>query len=59
MNDVLKDKIVYDAATTPAGSSGSLFDGQGKVIGIKFAILEGFGGSKFSIAAKYANDLLK
>lgn len=59
IGDVLKDKIVYDAATTSGGSGGPLFNRNGKVIGINFAILKGFGGSNLAVPARYANDLLK
>jgi len=59
IGDVLKDKIVYDAATTSGGSGGPLFNRSGKVIGVNFAILKGFGGSNLAVPARYANDLLK
>jgi S1-C subfamily serine protease/DNA-binding response OmpR family regulator len=59
IGDVLKDKIVYDAATTSGGSGGPLFNRSGKVIGVNFAILSGFGGSNLAVPARYANDLLK
>jgi S1-C subfamily serine protease/DNA-binding response OmpR family regulator len=59
IGDILKDKIVYDAATTSGGSGGPLFNRSGKVIGINFAILNGFGGSNLAVPARYANDLLK
>jgi S1-C subfamily serine protease len=59
IGDVLKDKIVYDAATTSGGSGGPLFDHDGKVIGVNFAILNGFGGSNLAVPVRYANELLK
>ena len=59
IGDVLKDKIVYDAATTSGGSGGPLFNRNGKVIGINFAILRGFGGSNLAVPARFANELLK
>jgi len=59
IGDVLQDKIVYDAATTSGGSGGPLFNRSGKVIGVNFAILNGFGGSNLAVPVRYANDLLK
>jgi len=59
IGDVLKDKIVYDAATTSGGSGGPLFNRSGKVIGVNFAILSGFGGSNLAVPARYADELLK
>jgi serine protease Do len=50
---------VYDAATTSGGSGGPLFNRDGKVIGINFAMLNGFGGSNLAVPARYATDLLK
>lgn len=58
IGDVLQDKIVYDAATTSGGSGGPLFNRNGKVIGVNFAILNGFGGSNLAVPAKYAKALL-
>ena len=59
IGDVLTDKIVYDAATTSGGSGGPLFNREGKVIGVNFAILKGFAGSNLAVPARYANELLK
>ena len=59
IGDVLDDKIVYDAATTSGGSGGPLFNREGKVIGINFAVLRGFGGSNLAVPSRYAKDLLK
>jgi serine protease Do len=59
IGDVLKDKIVYDAATTVGGSGGPLFDRDGKVIGVNSAILEDFGGSNLAVPVRYAEELMK
>ncbi|HEY2820807.1 MAG TPA: trypsin-like peptidase domain-containing protein [Candidatus Acidoferrum sp.] len=59
IGDILQDKIVYDAATTSGGSGGPLFNRSGKVIGVNFAILKGFGGSNLAVPVRYANALLK
>ncbi len=59
IGDVLEDKIVYDAATTSGGSGGPLFNREGKVIGINFAVLRDFGGSNLAVPVKYAKDLLR
>ena len=59
IGDVLNDKIVYDAATTSGGSGGPLFNQNGKVIGINFAMIKDFGGSNLAVPARYANELLK
>ena len=59
IGDILKDKIVYDAATTSGGSGGPLFNRDGKVIGVNFAILNDFGGSNLAVPVRYADDLMK
>jgi len=59
IGDVLSDKIVYDAQTTSGGSGGPLFNDQGKVIGINFAMVREFGGSNFAIPVRYGKTLLK
>jgi S1-C subfamily serine protease/DNA-binding response OmpR family regulator len=59
IGDVLNDKIVYDAATTSGGSGGPLFNRNGKVIGVNFAILSDFGGSNLAVPVRYADELVK
>jgi S1-C subfamily serine protease/CheY-like chemotaxis protein len=59
IGDVLKDKIVYDAATTVGGSGGPLFNHDGKVIGVNASVLRDFGGSNMAIPVRYADELLK
>jgi len=59
LGDILPDKLVYDAQTTSGGSGGPLFNADGKVIGVNYAIVKGFGGSNFGIPIRYAEPLLK
>ena len=58
IGDILPDKIVFDAQTTSGGSGGPLFNQQGKVIGVTFAVLKGFGGSNFGIPIRFSEPLL-
>jgi S1-C subfamily serine protease len=58
IGDVLPDKIVFDAQTTSGGSGGPLFNQQGKVIGVTYAVLKGFGGSNFGIPIRFSEALL-
>ena len=59
IGDVLPDKIIYDAQTTSGGSGGPLFNNEGKVIGINFAMVRDFGGSNFAIPISFGKSLLK
>ncbi len=59
IGDVLTDKIVYDAQTTSGGSGGPLINRDGRVIGVTFAVVRGFGGSNFGVPIRYAQPLLK
>jgi len=59
VGDVLVDKIVYDAQTTSGGSGGPLMNKDGRVIGVTFAVVRGFGGSNFGVPIRYAEPLLK
>jgi DNA-binding response OmpR family regulator/S1-C subfamily serine protease len=59
IGDILPDKIVYDAQTASGGSGGPLFNSEGKVIGINFAMVREFGGSNFAIPVGYGKALLK
>jgi DNA-binding response OmpR family regulator/S1-C subfamily serine protease len=56
---VQPDRIVYDAQTTSGGSGGPLFNDQGEVIGINFAMVRDFGGSNFAIPVRFGESLLK
>lgn len=58
IGDVSADKIVFDAQTTSGGSGGPLLNDDGKVIGVTYAVLSGFGGSNFGIPIRLAEPLL-
>jgi DNA-binding response OmpR family regulator/S1-C subfamily serine protease len=58
IGDILPDKILFDAQTTSGGSGGPLFNQQGKVIGVTYAVLRGFGGSNFGIPIRFSQPLL-
>lgn len=58
IGDILPDKIVFDAQTTSGGSGGPLFNEHGKVIGVTYAVLRGFGGSNFGIPIRFSQPLL-
>jgi len=59
IGEVLRHKIVYDGATTSGGSGGPLFNRNGKVIGVNFAILSDFGGSNLAVPVRCADELVK
>jgi DNA-binding response OmpR family regulator/S1-C subfamily serine protease len=58
IGDILPDKILFDAQTTSGGSGGPLFNPQGKVIGVTYAVLRDFGGSNFGIPIRFSQPLL-
>jgi DNA-binding response OmpR family regulator/S1-C subfamily serine protease len=58
IGDILPDKILFDAQTTSGGSGGPLFNQRGKVIGVTYAVLRGFGGSNFGIPIRFSQPLL-
>jgi DNA-binding response OmpR family regulator/S1-C subfamily serine protease len=58
IGDILPDKILFDAQTTSGGSGGPLFNEQGRVIGVTYAVLKGFGGSNFGIPIRFSLPLL-
>jgi S1-C subfamily serine protease/DNA-binding NarL/FixJ family response regulator len=58
VGDAGPDRLVYDAQTTSGGSGGPVVDLSGKVVGVNFAILEGFAGSSFAVPVRNARQLL-
>jgi S1-C subfamily serine protease len=58
IGDVTPTDIVFDAATTQGGSGGPVFNKQGQVIAVEYALLTKFGGNSFAIPITYALELL-
>jgi serine protease Do len=58
IGDVTRTDIVFDAATTQGGSGGPVFNKQGEVIAVEYALLTKFGGNSFAIPIAYAVELL-
>jgi S1-C subfamily serine protease len=56
---VAPDRLVYDAQTTSGGSGGPVFNSDGKVVGVNFAILTNFSGSNFAVPISYAVKMLQ
>jgi pSer/pThr/pTyr-binding forkhead associated (FHA) protein len=59
IGDVTPTDIVFDAPTTQGGSGGPVFNREGQVIAIEYAVLPKFGGTAFGIPIHYAIDLVK
>jgi DNA-binding response OmpR family regulator len=59
LGQVAADRLVYDAQTTHGGSGGPVFSSDGKVIGVNFAMLNGFSGSNFAVPISYAVKMLE
>ena len=58
LGNVLDSKIEYDAVTTHGGSGGPVFDGEGRVIAVNFAIMPDFTGANFGVPIRHATELL-
>ena len=58
IGDVTPTDIVFDAPTTQGGSGGPIFNKQGQVIAVEYALLTKFGGNSFAIPISYAIELL-
>ncbi len=57
--DVRPHQIAYDAETTMGGSGGPVMNLSGRVIGINYGIVEGFGGSGFGIPIRFGLALME
>lgn len=59
IGDVTKSDIVFDAPTTSGGSGGPIFNQDGVVIAVEYAVLQRFGGNAFGIPVRNVLALLK
>jgi S1-C subfamily serine protease len=59
IGDITRTDIVFDAPTTEGGSGGPVFNKEGAVIAVEYAVLERFGGNVFGVPIRYAAELLR
>jgi S1-C subfamily serine protease len=59
IGDVTKTDIVFDAPTTQGGSGGPIFNQEGLVIAVEYAVLPKFGGNAFGIPVRNVLNLLQ
>jgi len=58
IGDITHTDIVFDAPTTQGGSGGPIFNKNGQVIAVEYAVLPKFGGNSFGVPVGYALDLV-
>jgi serine protease Do len=58
IGDITHSDIVFDAPTTQGGSGGPIFNKNGQVIAVEYAVLPKFGGNSFGVPVTYALELL-
>jgi S1-C subfamily serine protease len=56
--DVTPTDVVFDAPTTQGGSGGPLFNRDGVVIGVCYAVLSRFGGNAYAVPIRHALPLV-
>jgi serine protease Do len=59
IGDITDSDIVFDAPTTQGGSGGPIFNRDGRVIAVEYAVLPQFGGNSFGVPISFARDLLR
>jgi S1-C subfamily serine protease len=59
IGDVTRTDIVFDAPTTQGGSGGPVFNQEGLVIAVEYAVLPKFGGNSFGIPVRNVVQLLR
>lgn len=59
LSDATSRQLIYDAVTTSGGSGGPVFDADGEVIGVNFAILRDFQGSNFGVPIRFVRPFLQ
>jgi serine protease Do len=59
IGDITETDIVFDAATTQGGSGGPIFNRDGQVIAVEYAVLPQFGGNSFAVPISYALEILR
>jgi hypothetical protein len=58
IGDITNTDVVFDASTSQGGSGGPVFNRQGVVIAVEYAVLSKFEGNSFGVPIGYALELL-
>ena len=59
VNDLLPDKLLFDAATEVGGSGAPVLNLEGRVVAINYGILKAFSGTNFGVPIRFARPLLE
>jgi len=59
INDLLADKLLFNAPSEVGGSGAPVLDLKGRVIAVNYGILKAFSGTNFGVPARFAKPLLE
>lgn len=59
IGDITASDIVFDAPSSQGGSGAPVFNKDGLVIGVEYAVLTTFGGNSFAVPLRAAGELLR
>jgi len=58
LGDIVDQKLIYDAPTAQGGSGGPVFNGEGEVIAVNSAYIDGFNGGTIGISSQALKPLI-
>jgi CheY-like chemotaxis protein len=59
ISNITKEVLTYEAVTSMGGSGGPLFNQEGRVVAVNFAVLPQFSGANLAVPIRYALALMK